>query len=102
MSSRPVIGQVALSSALNVQRGEGDPATALRPNANVGIFLQAIIQGSQRLAHLVLQLTDETIGIEGEIQRLVVFIAVRVEIGRQILLRIAISIGADHPDFLAA
>jgi hypothetical protein len=87
---------------LRIQWRERDPAAARGPNAHVRIFLQTSIQGTQCLAHLALHLTDKTIRIQRQIQRFVVFVAVRIEISRQILIRVAIAIGADDPDFLAA
>jgi hypothetical protein len=41
------------------------------------------------------ELGDETICIEREIQCFVVFVAVRLKIGGQVLIRVAITIGAD-------
>ena len=87
---------------LRVQWRQRDPATALVADVEVRIFLQAAIQDIQRLPHFVLQLGDETICIEREIQCFVVFVAVCLKIGGQILIRVAITIGADDPDFLAA
>jgi hypothetical protein len=68
------------------ERCQRDPAAALRTDAHVRIFLQAHIQSMQRLPHLVLQLTNEALCIEQQLQGLIVFLALLLEIGRQILL----------------
>ena len=47
----------------------------------------------QRLTHLVLQLTNEALGVEWQIQSPIVFLTFFLEIGRQILVRVAVTIG---------
>ena len=63
---------------------------------------QAGIKGVQRLAHLGLEIGDEAIGFERQIQRPVVRRSLRLEVGRHIVVRVPVAIGADHPDLLAA
>ena len=69
---------------LRIQWCQRDPAAALGADSDVAVFLQPAIEGVQRFAHLGLQLGDEAICVEREIQRLVVFVAVHLEIGGQV------------------
>jgi hypothetical protein len=55
----------------------------------------------QRLAHLRLNVGDEAIGFERQVQRLVIRGSLRLEVGRHVVVRVPVAIGADHPDFLA-
>jgi hypothetical protein len=53
------------------------------------------------LAHFGLEIGDEAIGFERQIQLSIVRRSLRLEVDRQIVIRVPVAIGADHPDFLA-
>ena len=88
-----IIGQVALSSALNAVRLGGSgwassnvPAATRRADVDVAILLRPAIEGAQCLAHFGLQLGYEPVHVERKVQRLVVFVAARLEtVGRSSL-----------------
>ena len=86
---------------LRVERRHGDPARALHADPDQGVGRQAGVQGVQRLAHLGLKVGDEAIGFERQVQRLVVRGSLRLEVGRHVVVRVAVAVGADHPDLLA-
>ena len=86
---------------LRVERRHGDPARALQADPDQGVRRQAGVQGVQRLAHLGLKIGDEAIGFERQVQRLVVRGSLRLEVGRHVVVRVPVAIGADHPDLLA-
>ncbi len=88
---------------LCVQGCQRDPAPALLGAESDGrILLQSGIQGTQGLVHLGLQVGDEPLGVQRQLQRLIIPFAVALEVGRQVLVRIAVAVGPDHPDLLAA
>ena len=80
MSSRLVIGQVAVSSALSAVRfgGSGCASNGVSviqpppfgPIRTCGFFWQAGIKRVQGITHLGLQIGDEAIRVEWQIQRL--------------------------------
>ncbi len=112
MSSRLVIGQVALSSALSAVRlgGSGcasSGVSVIQPpplllSRTQRFFFRPASKVVRASSHLGLQVGDEALGVERQLQRLVVVLAVRLEVGRQIVVGIAVAVGADHPDLLAA
>jgi hypothetical protein len=52
--------------------------------------------------HLGLQVGDEPLGVQRQLQRLIIAFAVALEVGRQVLVGIAVAVRPDHPDLLAA
>jgi hypothetical protein len=57
---------------------------------------------SQRNSHLLLQAGDERAGIKRQIVRLVMGGALRIEVGRQVFVGVAVAVRAEDPDLLAA
>jgi hypothetical protein len=84
--------------------GEADGALAVAAlhDADVGIGWQCAIEHCQRVRHLLLQAGDEGVRVQRLAQGLVVGLAAHCEVGRQIIIRIAVAIGASDPDLLAA
>jgi hypothetical protein len=59
------------------------------------------VEGVQFGAYLLIQLTDERRGVQGFAERLVVLDSPVLEVGRQVIGRVAPPIRADDPDLLA-
>ena len=56
----------------------------------------------QRLSHLLLQTDYESVGLKGQVERLIVYGTLRLKIGGQVLVRITVAVGANNPNLLAA
>jgi hypothetical protein len=50
------------------------------------------IEGVKCLAHFGMKIGDKVIGFERQIQRLIIRCALRLEVSRQVLIRIAIAV----------
>jgi hypothetical protein len=85
-----------------VQRGEADRAGLALGDLHPGQMRQLLVEQPQLPAHVALQLGDEHGRIERLTQAGVVLDPVLVEVGRQVLLRVAPLVGHGHPDLLAA
>jgi hypothetical protein len=59
---------------------------------------QSGVELMQRRTHLVLHAGDEPIAVERQSERRIVVFAFRGEVGRQILIRVAVAVGTDDPD----
>ncbi len=88
---------------LGIERRHRDPGilSSLPVDANAAIARHAGVKDVERLTHFGLEIGDEAVRVEGQLQRLIIRCALSLEIGRKILIRVAVSVGADHPDFLA-
>ena len=89
---------------LGIERRHRDPTLffPLPVDSDQRIARHAGVEGLKRLAHFGLEIGDEAIGIERQLQRLIIRCALRLEVGREILVRVAVPVGPDHPDLLAA
>lgn len=56
--------------------------------------LHGAVEGFQLRAHLLLQICDESLGLEGHVQFLVIGLATLFEIGRKVLIGVAVPVGA--------
>ena len=83
------------------QRCQRNPPAAALEDANIGVGGQAGIERRERLGHLCLHACNEGVGIPGKSEGGIVFVPSDLEVRRQILVGIAIAIGAFDPDFLA-
>ena len=113
MSRRLVIGQVATVSALTAVKfgasGRGSNGVTViqasfprfRSISDAAVARHADVENLERLAHFDLEIGDEAIRVERQLQRPIIRCALRLEVGREILVRVAISVGADDPDLLA-
>jgi hypothetical protein len=52
--------------------------------------------------HLGFEIGYEALCIERQVERLIVWGTLRVEVGGQVLIGIAVAVGANYPDLLAA
>jgi hypothetical protein len=95
---RGQVGRLGLS----VERRRGDPTVALLANPDQTVGRQSGIKGVERLAHFGLEIGDEAIGFERQAQLLIIGRSSRLEVDRQIIVRVPVTIGADDPDFLAS
>ena len=84
------------------QRGQADPAPALAGDADVRVARQALVELGQCRVHLLSQAVDERAGVERQVERLIMAGALRVEVGRQVLVGVAVAVRACHPHLLAA
>jgi hypothetical protein len=89
---------------LGVERRDRDPSVFLPlpsdPDELIG--WHARIQGPERLAHFDLEIGEEAIGFERQLQCLIIRYALGLEIRREVLIGVAISVGTDDPDLFAA
>jgi hypothetical protein len=51
---------------------------------------------------LLLQTDYESVGLKGQVERLIVYGTLRLKIGGQVLVRITVAVGADDPNLLTA
>src|SRR5258708_10465711 len=56
----------------------------------------------QRISYLLLQTDYESVGLKGQVERLIVSGTLRLKIGGQVLVRITVAVGANNPNLLAA
>jgi hypothetical protein len=86
-----------------IERRHRDPAilSPLPVDSDAAIVRHAGVKDVKRLTHFGLEIGDEAVGVERQLQRLIIRCALSLEVGRKILIRVAVSISADHPDFLA-
>jgi hypothetical protein len=91
-------------SGWGVERGHRDPSVFLPFPADPDELIgwHARIQGPKRLTHFGLEIGDEAIGFERQLQRLIIRYALRLEVGREVLIGVAVSVGTDDPDLFAA
>jgi hypothetical protein len=83
------------------QRRQCDPPAAALEDANIGVGGQPGIECGERLGHVCLHARNESVCVPGKPEGGIVFGPLGLEVGRQILVGIAIAIGAFDPDFLA-
>ena len=83
------------------QRRKCDPPTAALEDANKGVRGQPGIERGERRGHVCLHARNESVGVPGKPEGGIVFGPSGLEVRRQILVGIAIAIGAFDPDFLA-
>jgi hypothetical protein len=77
------------------------PAAAVGDLKPVQVW-QRLVEGGQLGAQLPPEAVDESGGVEGLVQHLVVLGPVGLEVGGQVLVRVPPLVGADDPDLLAA
>ena len=95
-------GEEVLRLGLGLQLGQRDPAAGLGQDLHVRVLRQGAIEVRQGLRHLLPHLGDKCVGILGELQRGIVGGPLRVEVGGQVLVGVAVAVGAPDPDLLAA
>src|SRR3954468_16817613 len=110
MSSRLVSGQVSATSALRASMlagdGRGSSGVKLIQPPRLLVMRtsgwQALVELGQCRVHLLSQAVDERAGVERQVERLIMAAALRVEVGRQVLVGVAVAVRACHPHLLAA
>ncbi len=68
----------------------------------MAIFRQCPVQKVEFARQLIAHLRDKRPGILGEAKALIICISLRFEIGRQVIIGVAVAVGAIDPDFLRA
>ena len=113
MSSRPVIDHFDCNSALilTMLSGSGWASSGvsviqllprLSPIRTSALLGNPASRAAKLRAHFRLDALDETIGLDRQIQRRVIGRALGLEVGGQVFVGVAVTVGADDPDFLAA
>jgi hypothetical protein len=89
---------------VRVERCHRDPTVgaSLSSDADERVDRQTGVQHPERFSHFGLKIGDVPLRIERQIQRLIISRSPRTEVGRKVVVRVAIPIGADDPDLLAA
>jgi hypothetical protein len=105
---RPPLGDLHLEGEhiagfrLGRQGGELDPALGLWENLDIGIARQGAIQRGEFVAHLLLDLLDKVRSLGGELERRIIGRALDRNVLGNIVIRVPIALGPDHPHFFAA
>ena len=114
MSSRLVIGQVASDFGfdcreirrvgLRIERRHRDPGLLIPLSADFDARIArqpaSRIRSASRIS--AWRSAMKRSASRGRLQRLVIRNALGLEVGRKIVVRVAVAVGADHPDLLAA
>jgi len=80
---------------------DNDTALAAGSQFNLGVARQPLVELSQCFSHCLLDRGDKYVGVLRELEGIVVDSALAIEIGGQVIVRIAVAIGAFDPNLFA-
>ena len=92
----------ALGLRLLLERRQRDPPATSPQDANVRVLREAAVERLKRLDHVGAHASNEGLGVPRQAERGVVRVPVDLEVGRQILVGVAVAVGTHDPDLLAA